>query len=168
MFGFALYTLPKQFRLRCFAVVHETDIGIFKGLIGMVGIDLRTWLGVKQKKPLSRSIGIRRTPQATTPTPNAATQVQSSWIMPDFAFLCTTDAWNIRYGFGRLRHSRPLAATSCHLIANPLFHANNGFTLQAKRIINTKISIRNECSNYFERKVRRDGRQAQPPVRPGK
>ena len=122
---------------------------------------------MKQKKPLSRSIGIRRTPQATTPTPNAATQVQSSWIMPDFAFLCTTDAWNIRYGFGRLRHSRPLAATSCHLIANPLFHANNGFTLQAKRIINTKISIRNECSNYFERKVRRDGRQAQPPVRPG-
>jgi len=75
MYVFALYTLPERFALRRFAIVHETDIGIFKGLIGMVGIDLRTWLGVKQKKPLSRSIGIRRTPQATTPTPNAATQV---------------------------------------------------------------------------------------------
>ena len=49
--------------------------------------------------------------------------------------------------------SRPSAATSCHLIENPLFQANNGFILQAKRIINTKISIRNECSNYLERKV---------------
>ena len=39
-------------------------------------------------------------PQTATPTPNAATQVQSGWIMPDFAFLCTTDAWNSRYVFG--------------------------------------------------------------------
>ena len=41
MYGFALYTLPERFALRCFAVVHETDIGIFKGLIGAVGADLR-------------------------------------------------------------------------------------------------------------------------------
>lgn len=40
-----------------------------------------------------------RTPQASTPAPNAATQVQSDWIMPDFAFLCITDAWNSLYGF---------------------------------------------------------------------
>jgi len=92
MYDFALYALPKRFVLHRFVIVQEMDIGIFKGLIGMVGTDLRTWLGVKQMKLLSRSIGIRRTPQATTPTPNAATQVQSSWIMPDFAFLCITDA----------------------------------------------------------------------------
>jgi len=87
-------------RAASFCHCARNGIRIFKGLIGMVGTDLRTWLGVKQMKLLSRSIGIRRTPQATTPTPNAATQVQSGWIMPDFAFLCTTDAWNSRYVFG--------------------------------------------------------------------
>lgn len=81
MYGFALYTLPERFRLHRFAIVHETGIGNFKGLNGVVGTDLR-------KYPLR----IRRTPQATTTTPNAATQVRSGWIMPDFAFLCTTDA----------------------------------------------------------------------------
>ena len=141
MYGFALYTLPERFALRRFAIVYETGIGNFKGLIGAVRADLRIWLLGNQKNIFSDGIRNRRTPQATTPTPNAATQMWSGRIMPDFAFLCITDAWNRRYGFGRLRHSRPLAATSCHLIANPLFHANNGFTLQAKRIINTKISI---------------------------
>ena len=80
MYGFALYTLPERFRLHRFAIVHETGIGNFKGLNGVVGTDLR-------KYPLR----IRRTPQATTTTPNAATQVRSGWIMPDFAFLCSTD-----------------------------------------------------------------------------
>ena len=89
MYGFALYALLERFRLRRFAIVHETGIRNFKGLIGAVGMDLR-------KYPLRN----RRTPQATTPTPNAATQVQSGRIMPDFAFLCITDAWNRRYGFG--------------------------------------------------------------------
>ena len=41
MYGFALYTLPKQFRLRRFAIVHETGIGNFKGLNRVVGTDLR-------------------------------------------------------------------------------------------------------------------------------
>jgi hypothetical protein len=80
MYGFALCALAKQFMLRRFAIVHETGIGNFKGLIGAVGMDLR-------KCPLRN----RRTPQVTTPTPNAATQVRSDWIMPDFAFLCSTD-----------------------------------------------------------------------------
>lgn len=56
MYGFALYTLLERFALRRFAIVHETGIGNFKGLIGMVGTDLKTWLGVKQMKSLSRSI----------------------------------------------------------------------------------------------------------------
>ena len=130
MYGFALYTLPERFALRRFAIVYETGIGNFKGLNGVIWTDLRKC-----------SLRNRRTPQATTPTPNAATQVWSGRIMPDFAFLCITDTWNSRNGFSGLRHSRPPAATSCHLIANLLFHADNWFTLQAKRIINTKISI---------------------------
>ena len=81
MYGFALYALPEQFALRRFAIVQETGIGKFKGLNGVVWTDLK-------KCPLRN----RRTPQATTPTPNAATQVRSGWVMPDFAFLCTTDA----------------------------------------------------------------------------
>ncbi len=32
--------------------------------------------------------------------PNAATQVRSGWIVPDFAFLCITDAWNSRPTLG--------------------------------------------------------------------
>jgi CRP-like cAMP-binding protein len=43
--------------------------------------------------------------------PNAATQVRSGWIVPDFAFLCITDAWNSRHGVGGQRHSLPQAAT---------------------------------------------------------
>jgi hypothetical protein len=54
---------------------------------------------------------------------------------------------------GGQRHSLPLAATSFRLIAKPLFNADTGFTLQAKRIINAKKNIYNECSNYLERKV---------------
>ena len=100
MYGFALYALPKRYRLRRFAIVHETGIGNFKGLIGAVRADLRIWLLGNQKNIFSDGIRNRRTPQATTPTPNAATQVQSGRIMPDFAFLCSTDAWNRRYGFG--------------------------------------------------------------------
>lgn len=57
-------------------------------------------------------------------------------------------------------HSLPLAATSCRLIAKPLFNADTGFTLQAKRIINNKSKIKNERSDYLERKVRGNGRQA--------
>ena len=41
MYGFALYTLPERFALRRFAIVHETGIGNFKGLIGAVRTDLR-------------------------------------------------------------------------------------------------------------------------------
>lgn len=44
MYGFALYALPERFRLRRFAIVHETGIGNFKGLIGAVRADLRIWL----------------------------------------------------------------------------------------------------------------------------
>ena len=99
MYGFALYTLPKQFRLRCFAVVHETGIGIFKGLIGAVGADLRIWLLETPTNIFSDGIRNQRTPLAATLTPNAATQVRSDRIMPDFTFLCITDAWNRRYGF---------------------------------------------------------------------
>jgi hypothetical protein len=44
MYGFALYALPERFRLHRFAIVHETGIGNFKGLIGAVGADLRIWL----------------------------------------------------------------------------------------------------------------------------
>ena len=153
MYGFALYALPERFALRRFTVVHETGIGNFKGLIVSVGANLRIWLLGNPKDIFSGGIGIRRTPLATTPTPNAATQVRSGWIIGGMTFLCITDAWNSRYGFGKQRHSRPLAATSCHQTAKPLFYTGNGFTLQAKRIINTKISIRNECSNYLERKV---------------
>ena len=77
----------------------------------MVGTDLRTWLGVKQMKLLSRSIGIRRTPQATTPIfasrtleaavtgsvdnatpdhllPQAATKQQSHYSMRTTDLLC--------------------------------------------------------------------------------
>ena len=43
MYGFALYALPERFRLRRFAIVHETDIGNFKGLIGAVGANFRIW-----------------------------------------------------------------------------------------------------------------------------
>lgn len=89
MYGFALYTLPERFALRRFAIVHETGIGNFKGLIGAVRTDLRKC-----------TLRNRRTPQTTTSTPNAATQVQCGRIMPDFAFLCITDAWNSRHGFG--------------------------------------------------------------------
>ena len=81
MYGFALYALQERFRLRRFAIVHEMGIGNFKDLIGVVGTDLR-------KCPLR----IRKMPQATTSTPNAATQVRSGWNMPDFAFLCITEA----------------------------------------------------------------------------
>ena len=41
MYVFALYTLPERFTLRRFAIVHETGIGNFKGLIGAVRTDLR-------------------------------------------------------------------------------------------------------------------------------
>lgn len=41
MYGFALYALAKQFMLRRFAIVHETGIGNFKGLIGAVRANLR-------------------------------------------------------------------------------------------------------------------------------
>lgn len=41
MYGFALYTLPERFRLRRFAIVHETGIGNFKDLIGAVRENLR-------------------------------------------------------------------------------------------------------------------------------
>jgi len=44
MYGFALCALAKQFMLRRFAIVHETGIGNFKGLIGAVMADLRIWL----------------------------------------------------------------------------------------------------------------------------
>jgi len=54
----------------------------------------------KQKNIFSDGIRNRRTPLATTPTPNAATQVQSGWIMQNFTFLCITDTWNSRHGFG--------------------------------------------------------------------
>jgi len=64
MYGFALYTLPERFALRRFAIVHETGIGNFKSLNGVIWTDLRKC-----------SLRNRRTPQATTPTPNAATQV---------------------------------------------------------------------------------------------
>lgn len=100
MYGFALYTLPERFRLRRFAIVHETGIGNFKGLIVAVGANLRIWLLGNPKDIFSGGIGIRRTPLATTPTPNTATQVRSGWIMQNFAFLCITDTWNSRYGFG--------------------------------------------------------------------
>ena len=153
MYGFALCALPERYRLRYFAIVHEMGIGNFKGLIGAVGVDLRIWLLENPKDIFSNGIRNRRTPLATTPAPNAATQVRSGWIIGGMTFFCTTDAWNSRYGFGKQRHSRPLAATSCHQIVKPLSYTNNGFTLQAKRIINTKISIRNERSNYLERKV---------------
>lgn len=153
MYGFALYTLLEWLVLRRLAIVDETKIGISKSLIEVVRADLRIWLLGNPKDTFSDDIINRRTPLATTLTPNAATQVRNGWIMQNFAFLCITDAWNSRYGFGGQRHSRPLAATSCHLIANPLLQANNGFTLQAKRIINAKISRRNERSNYLERKV---------------
>ena len=141
MYGFALYTLLERLVLRRFAIVHETGIGNFKGLIGAVKADLRIWFLENPKNIFSDGIRNRRTPLATTPTPNAATALRNGWIMNGMTFLCITDAWNSRYGFGGQRHSRPLAAISCHLIANPLLQANNGFTLQAKRIINTKISI---------------------------
>lgn len=41
MYDFALYALPERFMLRRFAIVHETGIGNFKGLIGAVRTDLR-------------------------------------------------------------------------------------------------------------------------------
>mgnify|MGYP001068558549 CR=1 FL=1 len=153
MYGFALYALPERFRLRRFAIVHETGIGNFKGLIGAVGANLRIWLLGNPKNILSGGIRNRRTPRSATTTPNAATQVRSGWIIGGMTFLCITDAWNSRHGVGKQRHSRPLAATSCHQTAKPLFQADNGFTLQAKRIINNKNNIQNECSDYLERKV---------------
>lgn len=91
MYGFALYALPERFRLRRFAIVHETGIGNFKGLIGAVGADLRIWLLENLKNIFSDGIRNRRTPRSVTTTPNAATLMQSDWIMPDFAFLCITD-----------------------------------------------------------------------------
>ena len=36
MYGFALYTLPERFALRRFAIVHETGIGNFKSLNGVM------------------------------------------------------------------------------------------------------------------------------------
>ena len=81
MYGFALYALAKQFMLRRFAIVHEMGIGNFKGLIGAIGADLRKYL-----------LKNRRTPLATTPTPNAATQMQNGWIMGGIPFLCITEA----------------------------------------------------------------------------
>ena len=67
---------------------------------------------------------------------------------------CHADAKRLDYGrndfslhhgrleqLSRVRRITPLTTTCCHLIANPLFQADNGFTLQAERIINTKISI---------------------------
>ena len=41
MYGFALYTLLERFALRRFAIVHETGIGNFKGLIGAVRADFK-------------------------------------------------------------------------------------------------------------------------------
>jgi len=41
MYVFALYTLPERFALRRFAIVHETGIGNFKGLIGAVRADFK-------------------------------------------------------------------------------------------------------------------------------
>ena len=54
----------------------------------------------KQKNIFSDGIKNRRTLEATTPTPDAATQVRNGWIMQNFAFLCITDTWNNRHGFG--------------------------------------------------------------------
>ena len=73
MYGFALYTLPERFALRRFAIVHETGIGNFKGLIGAVRADLRIWLLGNPKDIFSGGIRNRRTPRSATPTPNAAT-----------------------------------------------------------------------------------------------
>lgn len=94
MYVFALYALPEQFRLRRFAIVHETGIGNFKGLIGAVRANLRIWLLGTPKNIFSGGIRNRRTPRSATTTPNAATQVRSGWIIDEMTFLCTTDAWN--------------------------------------------------------------------------
>ena len=83
------FTHAETVRAASFCHSARNGIRIFKGLIGMVGTDLRTWLGMKQMKLLSRSIGIRRTPQVTTPTPNAATQVRSDQIMPASLFFAS-------------------------------------------------------------------------------
>lgn len=92
MCDFALYALSERFRLRRFAIVHETGIGNFKGLIGAVKTDLRIWFLENPKNIFSDGIRNRRTPLATTPTPNATTQMRSGWIMDGIPFLCTTDA----------------------------------------------------------------------------
>lgn len=77
MYGFALYTLPERFALRRFAIVYETGIGNFKGLNGVIWTDLRKC-----------SLRNRRTPQATTPTPNAATSLQIYCSMRTTDLLC--------------------------------------------------------------------------------
>lgn len=100
MYDFALYALPERFMLRRFAIVHETGIENFKGLIGAVRADLRIWLLGNPKNIFSGGIEIRRTPLATTPTPNTATQMRNGWIMGGMTFLYITDAWNSCHGFG--------------------------------------------------------------------
>jgi len=100
MYDFTLYTLPERFRLRRFAIVYETGIGNFKGLIGAVGADLRIWLLENPKNIFSDGIRNRRTPLTATLTPNAATPLRNGWIMDGMTFLCITDAWNSRHGFG--------------------------------------------------------------------
>lgn len=92
MCDFALYALSERFRLRRFAIVHETGIGNFKGLIGAVKTDLRIWFLENPKNIFSDGIRNRRTPLATTPTPNVATALRNGWIMDGIPFLCTTDA----------------------------------------------------------------------------
>ena len=100
MYGFALYALPERYVLHRFAIVHEMDIGIFKGLIGAVREDLRIWLLGNPKNLFSDGIRNRRTPQSATTTPNAATALRSDWFMSWIPFLCITEAWNRRYRFG--------------------------------------------------------------------
>ncbi len=52
----------------------------------------------------------------------------------------------------RVQWITPLPTISCHLIANPLFQANNGFTLQAKRRTISKYN-KYGSSNHFKKQV---------------
>ena len=150
MYGFALYALTGRFMLHRFAIVFRIPVTKFKSL------NSPDWAWVKgfQKGTHEKAyLG------GYLKWKNARGYHTDAKCCHAFVKRWNYERNDFSLHHGRLeqplrvRRTTPLPTTYCHPIANPLLQADNGFTLQAKRIINAKISIRNERSNYLERKV---------------